>query len=1490
MPSVAASRTPAKQRTIKVSSIVDVICRYATEGGLDQDALRHVVQLISVKTSLDQTTITTLTKNLYPARRIPRDVVLTVVGALGQGKGKPSPGTQDSLVKWLIIVHEIIEEQNVLSRLYSVLFGMLDMISIRTSLCHLLSLITRRKHVKPFRIQQLLELSRGLGNEPALQGLLRVYKDYYPDIILGSTSTSRKSFAPRPDDEWRARIAAVHEASNAVDDSGGEVQNGFKVLRKGLKGSKSSAIPEVHTYHATESSVTLEGIDSVDDFVEKLDRIEPPGQLVSLLADPLLQKYVDLNPSRISTARIGVWLAACLEEQFEAHRQGAGDDGYLDEILSGLLRYAQYTKTLHSSVLAFFREYLPLWNEQDNLDTILGLLSYIDIESFEEVHATYLSFVERAIAAQGIPAYPKLINFYTALVQHHISTAVTDAANRGSESSQTLSRVTTHVTTLFTSALVSIPAGLGSDVTSCILSFYELVSTSSKPRVVPIQLPPMHLIYLLTQDTSATTFARVCGIVGAYKLAFDRHPKPVKAYYPVEATDTFNYCLRDMYNLLWVARGLVAQDKKSQGLFCDAALRSMLHSYLKKMDREYTIETAFGLSHNAWLAALSAAAWRAMEQDFADKNDLDPNTMVHHRGPVSEKSLEALKRKGGASVDWDGGNGYKAWVLQWLDGRGLGASRLAMKFGTTLRRSVYAPWKDQYIDYDKLKKLLKDNEDDDSWTADDESAFVDELANVQLEKVHNFITDISQKLRDRTSACEKKLEPLAVGVHDDDNTNAGGNGEGEGLLAESSKDAPKKPELSQEEREKLLKQALRELDSITKETKELEAFSRINFTAIIKATKKHDKLRGSSYRLRPFIDARIARHPLHTEDASPLIYRLSALYSFVRQSLDGKSKEALSFNDDSTTGEAFNSHKFWVHMDNLFEVKTVILRRLPVLVYNPQTSKVAEGTQRDPTITSIYFDNPDFSLYTDKVNGKPDASSLRLRWYGQLNEKPEIMFEKKVIKEGNAAEEVRFPIKAKYVQPFLEDKYHMEKSIEKMEYRPNKDQQKLDQFKSAVSDIQSFVKEQKLQPMLRANYTRTAFQIPGDDRIRISLDTNLALIREDSLDESRPCRDPEDWHRHDIDGAQLEYPFKNLKKGEIHRFPYALLEVKVKGSQKYEWIEDLMHSHLVKESPRFSKFVHGVAKLFEDNVNTFPFWLSEVDNDIRKEPEKAFDDEQEKKRKAAEDEFAVGSLFGARASPSFRPSIASPVGSPAATRSVPKSASMAAHSQPAVRPSLPTIGSHLSQSQQDRNRDTNNNNTNVRVEEDSDSDDDVVAGGKTQRGGLAALFPSFSTSKYARRQQRKIQLPPGIRDPGVWIKDQGPVRVEAKVWLANQRTFIKWQHVSVLLASLSLGLYNAAGEGNDIARALAVVYTCVAAFTLAWGYGMYVYRAKLIRERSGKDFDAITGPLVVCIGLVVALCLNFGFKYNALIKQGHHDHTHHHANATFVDEQMELRI
>ncbi|KAF2811734.1 SPX-domain-containing protein [Mytilinidion resinicola] len=786
-----------------------------------------------------------------------------------------------------------------------------------------------------------------------------------------------------------------------------------------------------------------------------------------------------------------------------------------------------------------------------------------------------------------------------------------------------------------------------------------------------------------------------------------------------------------------------------------------------------------------------------------------------------------------------------------------------MRFGTTLRKTIYAPWKDKYVDYDKLKKLLKESDggssvedDDDQWTADDESAFVDELLNVQLEKVHAFQADTYQKLRDRTTACESKLDPLAIGLKKD------ASDEGEVDAAD------KKLEVASQEREKILKEVLEELDKITKDVNELEKYCRINYTALYKATKKHDRKRGEAYKLRAFLDTRIAELPFNKEDYSPLLYRLSAMYSFVRQSLDGKTKESLSFADSHTGGESFTSYKFWVHPENLLEVKTVILRRLPVLVYNPQTSKVAEGFQRDPTLTSVYFDNPNFKLYTDKVNQAPDAASLRLRWYGQLADKPDILFEKKTITDGNSSEEQRFPIKEKYIEQFIKGKYKMEKSVQKIQNREGESSDSADNFQKAVDDIQAFIKENQLQPVLRANYTRTAFQIPGDDRVRISLDTDLALIREDAIDTERPCRDPEDWHRKDIDDASMEYPFSGIRKGEINRFPFALLEIKVKGYKKYEWVDDLMDSHLVKGAPRFSKFVHGVAMLFEDSVNSFPFWRSDVESDIRQEPQQAFEQEQDRKAKMAEEEFAVGSLFGTRPSGSYRPSISSPVSSPAGAggKSLKDRIS-------AGRSSLPYATSPTSKEDV--------------AEEDLDNEDSQMpTAGLTKPSGIRSFLPSFSSSKYARAHQTpNARLPPGVSNPTSWIKDQGPVRVEAKVWLANQRTFIKWQHVAVLLASLSLGLFNAAGPSNNVARALAVAYTIVAVFTLVWGWAIYMIRAKMIKERSPKDFDNQIGPIVVCIGLVVALCLNFGFQYHAMLQRQEQKHSSAVQNTTLLEPQ-----
>ncbi|KAI4252104.1 MAG: hypothetical protein L6R42_008107 [Xanthoria sp. 1 TBL-2021] len=767
-----------------------------------------------------------------------------------------------------------------------------------------------------------------------------------------------------------------------------------------------------------------------------------------------------------------------------------------------------------------------------------------------------------------------------------------------------------------------------------------------------------------------------------------------------------------------------------------------------------------------------------------------------------------------------------------------------MRFGKTLRASIYDPWKSQYIDYSKLKQLLREDPSTNSqgsseskdrdWTDADEGAFVDELVNVQLEKVNAFHDETYRSLRDRTSECESEIQKIAASE-------------------KNETDDTSQPEQTANGEHQTLPELLEKLDSITKEISELEKYSRINYTGFLKAAKKHDRRRGSQYRVRPLLQVRLAALPFNSEDYSPMLYQLSAMYSFVRQRMQGEQEKPSVEPESQGKTAKYKSHKFWVHPENLLEVKTYILRRLPVLVYNPQTSKVAEGGQQDPRITSLYFDSPDFSLYSDKVGKTSGASSLRLRWFGHLNNNPDILIEKKTTEENGDSDEVRFPIKMKYIQPFISGEYKMEKSLNKLQARQGEESDAFVQLQSSVDEIQNFIKKSQLQPMLRANYTRTAFQIPGDDRVRISLDTDVAFLREDSLDQERPCRDPSDWHRTDIDTSEMEFPFEGIRRGEISRFPYALLEIKIRDGAKKktnEWVGDLMSSHLVKDAARFSKFVHGVAQLFEDYVNSFPFWLSDLETDIRKDPEIAFQEEQEKKAKHAEEEQVVGSYLGSSTGQGFTAA----VGSPAAKYIDPKSGSTASGKRDQVS-----------------------------EEPDTDEDEEPTNRNNAWHSpGLQSFLPSFSGSKYSRSRRRElVRLPPGVREPGRLIKDTGPVRVEPKVWLANERTFVKWQHISVLLATLSLSLYNAAGESNGVARSLAIAYTLIAAAAGGWGWWVYTARRRMIEERSGKDFDNIYGPIVVCSALIIALCLNFGLQYQAVRDRqeaGAQRHTMYHVD------------
>ena len=133
---------------------------------------------------------------------------------------------------------------------------------------------------------------------------------------------------------------------------------------------------------------------------------------------------------------------------------------------------------------------------------------------------------------------------------------------------------------------------------------------------------------------------------------------------------------------------------------------------------------------------------------------------------------------------------------------------------------------------------------------------------------------------------------------------------------------------------------------------------------------------------------------------------------------------------------------------------------------------------------------------------------------------------------------------------------------------------------------------------MRTFYNRTAFQLPGNASVRISLDTELTMVREDDFDGTD--RTHGNWRRTDFG---IDHPFPSVIDAEKELFPYGVLEVKLAtkvGEEPPVWIRDLIDSHLVEAVPKFSKFIHGCATLLPERVDLVPFWLPQMDQDIRK--------------------------------------------------------------------------------------------------------------------------------------------------------------------------------------------------------------------------------------------------------------------------------------------------
>ncbi len=122
---------PAKRRKTGIKSTIERVSSVLYEQGALPDELARLVDLLTIRAHLDQASLSSIVRNLYPSGKVSDDVVLRLVGALGHGQLKPSLPLQGLFLRWLIMVYHLLENPAILSQAYGVLFNLLGTAAIR---------------------------------------------------------------------------------------------------------------------------------------------------------------------------------------------------------------------------------------------------------------------------------------------------------------------------------------------------------------------------------------------------------------------------------------------------------------------------------------------------------------------------------------------------------------------------------------------------------------------------------------------------------------------------------------------------------------------------------------------------------------------------------------------------------------------------------------------------------------------------------------------------------------------------------------------------------------------------------------------------------------------------------------------------------------------------------------------------------------------------------------------------------------------------------------------------------------------------------------------------------------------------------------------------------------------------------------------------------------------------------------------------------------
>lgn len=707
-----------------------------------------------------------------------------------------------------------------------------------------------------------------------------------------------------------------------------------------------------------------------------------------------------------------------------------------------------------------------------------------------------------------------------------------------------------------------------------------------------------------------------------------------------------------------------------------------------------------------------------------------------------------------------------------------------MKFGQYLHDNKYPEWADEYLDYDALKKIIKSLEQV-TYNAKMKSP-TERAGKVSLTKSQ---PTNAKGVPDKATAVKTQEQFFMVLEGEmrkiDDFTKK--------MLAHIRKTLKSiENELQRNLTDKRKEELQSEVDATAKSFLHLEKFVNLNFTGFHKILKKHDKRLPNP--CKSFYISRLHEQGWVKGDHSAVIVLMSSVYSALRgdEEVEEKESEKQEFVRSTT--------KYWVHTEDISRVKYIILQHLPVFLQKGMNDTDAQ------LVNSVYLDNRALELYHGRLDKSPGAQALRMRWYGTAT--PETVFvERKTHREawtGEVSVKERFIVNDSQVPSILCDEFDFEHEIDRMKAKGKKPED-ISEWKDLASECVQAINSKQLEPTMRTQYMRTAFQIPFDATVRVSLDTNLCMIMErteDVVSGSRWYRDPDSVVPHN----------------EITRFPHAVLEVKLQlkdANSTPEWVTELIDSGMLMQVHKFSKFIHGCATLMPEDVQALPYWI----------------DDPTLKESIIESGAARILETSTGANEHY-------------SHLIPHNS--AGQAKVAI-PRSPAIGQSSVRRQATKG----------------------VAAVQQSYGSIGGSHPQNWDSDYSPPDEdmKATCLPSFCWEWAHEVDDAmrvTPQKVEPKLFLANERTFMKWLHMAVIMSSASTGVL-AFTSRESTSQVYAMLLLPVALIFIVYPLSIYVWRNDQIRGREASRWDDPWGPVVITVLLIFALCIQFGLKVTTYV-------------------------